>query len=704
MHTNFSLRQLAPSSQVNSMAVEDLRPSRTPLRLVGLGMFVAAAYYAGAVVGLMLKLPEATPSVMWPPNSILTSVLLLTRPAWWPIVLLSALPPHVALESGAGWPTTLVLALFATNCSEALMAAGGLRWLSDEPTRFDSIHRVGVFVGVVVIAAPALSSVLDAWAVSSIGTESFVSVWRSRLLSNSLSALTVVPAFVMVGTSGLVWLREATRGQYLEAALLAAFILVMGTLLVQSGASSNPDFTVLAETAGVSWFLPLLVWAALRFGPGGTSVALLAATLFLVGAAVRTDGPFRGLPPPETTRALQLFLLPVSQPLLAAAALVEERRQSGEALRASEATNSDILASLTMGVVVLDRHGRIVTANDSWRHMAHKESPSPPVEAGDDYIEFYRALARAGKPWAAEAAAGVEAVTLGASREFWIDSTTPSPEGERTIVIRAVPLHRDEGGAVVAHTDISEQRSMQHQVQRARAELAHVARVSTVGALTASIAHQLNQPLAGILTNAQAATRLLGGDPPDLDEARASLRDIVEDDRRASEVILRMRELLRHDSDSLAELDINGLVSDVVRLLSSDAIIRNVDLVLRLDPVPAVVQGDSVKLQQVVLNLILNALEAVAEHATADRRVIVRSRVDRDVVEVSVVDRGMGFSGAEERAFEPFFTTKRAGMGLGLYIAKSIVQAHEGLMHATTNREGGATVSFSLPLAHPGAA
>ncbi|HET9265887.1 MAG TPA: MASE1 domain-containing protein [Vicinamibacterales bacterium] len=279
-------------------------------------MCVAAAYYAGAVVGLMLKLPEATPSVMWPPNSILTSVLLLTRPAWWPIVLLSALPPHVALESGAGWPTALVLALFATNCGEALMAAGGLRWLSDEPTRFDSIRRVGVFVGVVVIAAPVLSSVLDAWAVSSIGTESFLSVWRSRLLSNSLTALTVVPAFVMVATSGLAWMREATRAQHLEAALLAAFMLVMGTILVRSGTSSDPGITVLAETAGGSWFLPLLVWAALRFGPGGTSVALLAATLLLVGAAVRTDGPFRGLPPSETTRALQLFLIPASLPLL----------------------------------------------------------------------------------------------------------------------------------------------------------------------------------------------------------------------------------------------------------------------------------------------------------------------------------------------------------------------------------------------------
>jgi two-component system sensor kinase FixL len=225
-----------------------------------------------------------------------------------------------------------------------------------------------------------------------------------------------------------------------------------------------------------------------------------------------------------------------------------------------------------------------------------------------------------------------------------------------------------------------------------------------VGALTASIAHQLNQPLAGILTNAQAAARLLGSDPPDLREARASLADIVEDDRRASEVIVRMRELLRRGPDSIAAVDINALVDDVSRLLSSDAIIRNVELVLRLDPAPAVVEGDRVQLQQVVLNLIVNALEAVAEAASTDRRVVLRSKVETHAIEVSITDRGAGFNFGVEQAFDAFHTTKPGSMGLGLFVAKSIVQAHAGAIRAENNREGGATVSFTLPLAPAGPA
>jgi two-component system sensor kinase FixL len=151
-------------------------------------------------------------------------------------------------------------------------------------------------------------------------------------------------------------------------------------------------------------------------------------------------------------------------------------------------------------------------------------------------------------------------------------------------------------------------------------------------------------------------------------------------------------------------VDINTLVGDVVRLLSSDAIIRNVELELRLDPGPAVVRGDRVQLQQVVLNLIVNALEAMADRTVADRRVVVGSRSDGRFVEVSVIDRGAGFNGAEDHAFDAFYTTKRSGMGLGLSIAKSIVQAHDGVVRAANNRDGGATVSFRLPLAHPGTA
>jgi integral membrane sensor domain MASE1 len=150
----------------------------------GSGGGVGAAYYTGAAVGLALKLPNATPSVLWPPNAILTAALLLTPYRVWPIALASALPAHVLLESGAGWPTTLVLALFATNGTEALIAASGIRWLSDAPARFDSLRRVGVFVGVAVAAAPLISSFPDAAAVSRVLGEPYWQVFTARLFSN----------------------------------------------------------------------------------------------------------------------------------------------------------------------------------------------------------------------------------------------------------------------------------------------------------------------------------------------------------------------------------------------------------------------------------------------------------------------------------------------------------------------------------------
>jgi C4-dicarboxylate-specific signal transduction histidine kinase len=267
--------------------------------------------------------------------------------------------------------------------------------------------------------------------------------------------------------------------------------------------------------------------------------------------------------------------------------------------------------------------------------------------------------------------------------------------------MRVVPLARPEGGAVVTHADLTDQRRAELEAQRAQAELAHVSRVATMGALTASIAHQLNQPLTGILSNAQAARRLLAAAPPDLAEAGLALDDIIADDRRASDVIVRMREFLRKDTGRLEDVDLNAVIGDVARLVSSDAIIRNVELKLKLDRRPALVRGERVQLEQAVLNLVVNALEAFGEPHRADRRVTVRSCCcSQDLVEVSVVDNGCGFNGAEEFAFEALYTTKQAGMGLGLSIARSIVEAHAGAIRARDNAEGGATVSFLLPVAH----
>jgi two-component system sensor kinase FixL len=221
-----------------------------------------------------------------------------------------------------------------------------------------------------------------------------------------------------------------------------------------------------------------------------------------------------------------------------------------------------------------------------------------------------------------------------------------------------------------------------------------------MGELAASMAHELSQPLTGILTNAQAARRFLDTTAPDLDELRSILSDIVEDDRRASEVIQRLRELLRKGEPAFTTLDLHRLIRDIAKLVSSDAIIRNVSLTLDLGPGSPAVRGDRVQLQQVVLNLLVNGMDAMAE-VGGERGLVVRTRDTAvQTVHVSVEDTGPGLRpGTETLVFEPFYTTKPAGMGMGLAIARSIIEAHGGLIWASNNPIRGAAFHVALPLA-----
>jgi two-component system sensor kinase FixL len=222
-----------------------------------------------------------------------------------------------------------------------------------------------------------------------------------------------------------------------------------------------------------------------------------------------------------------------------------------------------------------------------------------------------------------------------------------------------------------------------------------------MGELTASLAHQLNQPLTGILSNAQAARRILNATPPDVDVVRDIVVDIITDDRRAGEVIRRMRDMMTKTSSEPVVLDVNALIRDVAVLMTSDTIIRNVPMVLELARDAPHVWGDRVELQQVILNLLVNAMDAVGDRPVPERGVIVRSECNGDqTVVVSVKDSGLGLlPGVEGNIFEPFFTTKTTGMGMGLAIARSIVETHGGHIWAENNPHCGATFFVSLPLA-----
>ncbi len=229
--------------------------------------------------------------------------------------------------------------------------------------------------------------------------------------------------------------------------------------------------------------------------------------------------------------------------------------------------------------------------------------------------------------------------------------------------------------------------------------------MATAGQLTAALVHEVKQPLTGILTNAQAAQRLLADPKPDLEELRAILREIVEDDRRATVVLQRLRGMVkrREPEPEAVALDLNRLIEDVVRFLHADALIRHATIVCNLKPDLPAIEGDVVQLQQALVNLVLNGLEAMRAIPPEQRRLEIASDQVADLVVLSVRDSGSGIDEPIDRVFEPFFTTKPEGMGMGLPIVQSIVHAHGGLLRARNNADGGATFWFTVPVARTAA-
>jgi signal transduction histidine kinase len=231
-------------------------------------------------------------------------------------------------------------------------------------------------------------------------------------------------------------------------------------------------------------------------------------------------------------------------------------------------------------------------------------------------------------------------------------------------------------------------------------ELAHAARVTMLGELSASLAHELNQPLAAILSNAQAARRFLARESPALAEVREALTDIIADDQRAGKIIQQLRALGKKTPQECAPLDVNALVQQVVSLVRSDALERRVTISLALDIGPPYVSGDRIQLQQVLLNLALNAFEAMQQTTDWPRELLIcTARQDDMTLLVSFRDTGVGVDETTlQQIFTAFFTTRAEGMGLGLAISRSIIEAHGGRIWALPNAHQGTTVCFTLPL------
>jgi PAS domain S-box-containing protein len=249
--------------------------------------------------------------------------------------------------------------------------------------------------------------------------------------------------------------------------------------------------------------------------------------------------------------------------------------------------------------------------------------------------------------------------------------------------------------------DITERKLAEDALSKARSELAHVARITSLGVLTASIAHEVNQPLSGIITNAGTCLRMLAAEPPNVEGARETARRTIRDGNRAAEVITRLRALYGKKDSMIESVDLNEATREVLSLSLSD-LQRNRVLVQQelADDLP-LVAGNRVQLQQVVLNLLRNASDAMSAVDDRPRQLLIRTEGDGDDhVRLSVRDAGVGFAPqSADRLFESFYTTKNDGMGIGLSVSRSIIESHHGRLWATPNTGPGATFSFSIPRA-----
>jgi len=278
----------------------------------------------------------------------------------------------------------------------------------------------------------------------------------------------------------------------------------------------------------------------------------------------------------------------------------------------------------------------------------------------------------------------------------------PTPAGWQYLAATYSPLRPDSErveAALAITRDLTDHARASEALQQAQAELAHVTRVTTLGELTASIAHEINQPLAAIVADANASLNWLATTTPDLDRVREALDGIVKDGHRAADVIHRIRQLMSKNEPQRARLDVNDVIRDVVPLVRSEMLSHRVSLQLDLAPVFLPVLGDRVQLQQVLINLVMNGMEAMAGIEDRPRTLVIRSRPpEGDQVLVAVEDAGVGIDpDTVTQLFNAFFTTKPDGMGMGLSISRSIIEGHGGRLWATPNTTHGATFAFALP-------
>jgi len=536
------------------------------------------AYYVATEIAWALCFPNSKVSLLFPPHAVLIVILLLVPVRhWWAYTLATVIAHFIATQQ-AHWPVPYALHCEAFDAVQNVLVAAGIRLFIKSPLNRITLRDALVFVLIAVIVVPFGTAFWGAaFTISNgFGTNYWVE-WRNLGISNGVTAVVLVPALLLVanrlsGRGGRV-----TPIRMIEGSLLGLGIVVVGTY-VFANLPSGPETSPALLYAPI----PLLIWAALRFGLSGISAAMLVVTFEAIWGAMHGHGPFLQQSPAENALALQMFLIVTGTPLMFLSVLLEDDRRSQQALHEVE--------------------------DDARRH---------------------------------------------------------------------------------------------------REQINLLSRVSLLGEMTASLAHELNQPLSAIISNANAGMRYIERGKDDPAKLRDILGDVESDANRAYDIIRNVRNTIKKGDPARRQIDLNELVTNVAHVVRPDAVGYSCEVETSLAKDLPPIEGDPVQIQQVLVNLVSNALDAMRQTPTSRRKVeISTTGKGESEVRLSVRDHGSGIrTEVHDRLFDQFFTTKEHGLGMGLAIVRSIVEAHGGKIHAENVADGGACFYFTLPVTkkHDGA-
>lgn len=664
-------------------------------KVIRLPLGLAVAYYASAEVAFLIgTYSDNIFAPFWPPNVVLFCALVMSPRYYWWICLVAALPAHALVELRVGMAVPQMLVAFVTNCSVALVNAAGVQRFIGNPPWFQDFRNALIYVVITAVVGPGICAIGGAFveALDDATLANYSLYWAHWYASNALGFLTLGPvALIFAGDDrGRSVLESGYR--YAEAALLGLSLIAVCSFAFEFSAGR-----VLHAFVPALLYLPLpfILWSALRFGATGASGTILIVTVVLIWRMLNGPTLFAEGNPETNALGVQLFLIGLSAPTLLLGAAVSQVRTAWRESRESQERMIFAAASAKTGLWEYSLQTGHLWATDYCRSLFGLPSSGDITPAS--LLQVVHADER-------DAAAEIITAVKGGGEPPPVEFRIVLPEGQtRWLVARRRVQYDDQNKPTRisgVFADISDRKLSDAEAEQRRQEIAHLTRVALLGRLSGAIAHELNQPLTAILSNAQAARLMLSQKAPDLTEIGDAIDDIVTEDSRASEVILRLRGLLKKGGIRSETVDLNQLIISTNRLLHSELVARQIKLDVALaENVPAIF-GDPIQMQQVLLNLVMNSIEALVSAPTAQPAIAIATcACDIGQVKITIADNGPGIAvDIRNRLFEPFFTTKEQGLGLGLSICSSIVASHGGTLDIGNSDSGGAVATLVLPV------